>query len=146
MITVTVDTTALDRVIADFPERYAAAKTRALNDIGATVKERATAAFRTPSFRPTEWTPRKSGGSHPLLIKSGALRQSLSWRLDGADAVVVGSSQKYAPYHQFGTKRMDARPFFPIDKYGNIVPRVLEKINKKVAKAFSEELGNLGTK
>ncbi len=145
MITVTVDTSQLDKKLADFPARMAAAQKRALQAIGQQVASRATQAFRTASFRPSPWAPRKDKKStHPLLIKSGNLRQSISWKLDGPDTVVIGSSQKYAPYHQHGTKNMPARPFFPIDRYGNLTPSVAGKINRTVEKIYVEELGKLG--
>ena len=145
MITITVDTSQLDKKLADFPARMAAAQKRALQAIGQQVASRATQAFRTASFRPSPWAPRKDKKStHPLLIKSGNLRQSISWKLDGPDTVVIGSSQKYAPYHQHGTKNMPARPFFPIDRYGNLTPSVAGKINRTVEKIYVEELGKLG--
>ncbi len=145
MITITVDTSQLDKKLADFPARMAAAQKRALQAIGQQVASRATQAFRTASFRPSPWAPRKDKKStHPLLIKSGNLRQSISWKLDGPDTVVIGSSQKYAPYHQHGTKNMPARPFFPIDRYGNLTPSVAGKINRTVERIYVEELGKLG--
>ena len=145
MITITVDTSQLDKNLADFPARFAEAQKRALQAIGQLVASRATQAFRTASFRPSPWAPRKDKKStHPLLIKSGNLRQSISWKLDGPDTVVIGSSQKYAPYHQHGTKNMPARPFFPIDRYGNLTPSVAGKINRTVEKIYVEELGKLG--
>ena len=89
--------------------------------------------------------PRKDHkATHPLLIKSGSLRQSITWRVTAPDTVVVGSDKKYATYHQFGTKNMPARPFFPIDKYGNLLPDVMRTITRKVQQAFSDELGKLG--
>lgn len=145
MITITVDTSQLDKKLADFPARMAAAQKRALQAIGQQVASRATQAFRTASFRPSPWAPRNDKKStHPLLIKSGNLRQSISWKLDGPDTVVIGSSQKYAPYHQHGTKNMPARPFFPIDRYGNLTPSVAGKINRTVERIYVEELGKLG--
>ena len=141
MITVTIDTSDLSRKLADIPTALARAQKRALQYIGQTVASRATRAFRTASFRPSPWAPRKDKKStHPLLIKSGNLRQSITWKLDGPDTVVVGSSQKYAPYHQHGTKNMPARPFFPIDNYGQLTPDVMRKIKADVEAAYKEEI------
>ena len=141
MITITVDTSQLDKKLADFPARMAAAQKRALQAIGQQVASRATQAFRTASFRPSPWAPRKDKKStHPLLIKSGNLRQSISWKLDGPDTVVIGSSQKYAPYHQHGTKNMPARPFFPVDKNGNLTPGVMDDIMENVQAIYDKEL------
>lgn len=147
MITITVDTSQLDKKLVDVPSALARAQKRALQYIGQTVATRATRAFRTAAFRPSPWAPRKPSkhdDGHPLLIKSGNLRQSISWKLDGPDTVVIGSSQKYAPYHQHGTKNMPARPFFPIDKYGQLTPDVMRKIRADVEAAHKEELDKLG--
>lgn len=147
------DTSKLDRMLHDFPAALARAQRKALSAIGAHVASEATQAFRDPKLRPAPWAPRKdtrhgdraSGrDSHPLLIKSGALRQSISWRVTAPDTVVVGSDKKYGPYHQFGTKNMPARPFFPIDKSGRLTPRMMRKINADVEKAFTSEMRKLG--
>lgn len=147
MITINVDTSGFDQVLADFPARLAAAQKRALQDIGAAVTSRATRAIRTESLRPAPWAPRKPSkrdDGHPLLIKSGDMRQSISWKLDGEDTVVVGSSKEYARYHQEGTKHIPARPFFPIDQYGQLVPEMASKIKRVIEKAYVEEMGKLG--
>ena len=145
MITITVDTSRFDRMMADFPAAMERARRVALNQIGNTVRNRTTAAFRSPSLRPSPWAPRKDKKStHPLLIRSGALRQSITWRLRGTDAVVVGTDRKYAGYHQRGTKSMPARPFFPMDKNGNLVPEMERKIRRVIERDFQEELERLG--
>ena len=112
-VTINLDTSRFDRMMSDFPVRMAAAKRRALAAIGTAVASRAQLAFRTASLRPAPWAPRKPSkrdDGHPLLIRSGNLRQSITWRLNGSDSVVVGAPVKYAGYHQLGTKRMPARP------------------------------------
>ena len=147
MISVTIDTSDLTRKLADFPAALARAQKRALQDIGAAVASRATRAIRTVSLRPATWAPRKPSkrdDGHPLLIKSGDMRQSISWKLEGEDTVVVGSSMEYARYHQEGTKHMPARPFFPIDQYGQLVPEMASKIKRVIEKAYVEEMGKLG--
>ena len=147
MITISVDTSSIDKVLADFPVRIAAAQKRALQAIGQSVASRATQAIRTVSLRPATWPPRKPSkrdDGHPLLIKSGDMRQSISWKLDGEDTVVVGSSKEYARYHQEGTKHMPARPFFPIDRNGQLVPGMESKIQRTVERIYGEELGKLG--
>lgn len=144
VIEIHIDTSSLERIAEDLPNRLEAAKTRALKAIGQEVVTRATLAFRTASFRPSPWAPRKPSkkdDGHPLLIRTGDLRQSISWKLDGVDAVVVGSSKKYAMYHQHGTKHMPARPFFPVDAYGRLVPAMERKLGKKVVEIYRDELG-----
>ena len=138
------DTSRLDRMLHDFPSALARAQRRALEAAGQLVASRTTLAFRDPKLRPSPWAPRKDGKSkHPLLIKSGALRQSIKWRLAGTNAVVVGSDKKYGPYHQFGTKNMPARPFFPIDAHGRLVPEMARKINRTIERIYAEELGKI---
>ena len=146
-IEVKVDTSKFDKLLADFPTALARAQKRALMDIGQAVASRATMAFRNEPMRPSPWAPRKKSkrdDGHPLLIKSGSLRQSIGWKLEGDDTVVVGTDKKYAGYHQTGTKHMPARPFMPIDANGNLLPRVQRKIIKYVEDALSDELRGIG--
>ena len=139
-IEISVDTSRFDRRMADFPAKIASAQKRALMAIGQAVAYRATLPFRSPEYRLSPWAPRKKpGDGHPLLIRSGHLRQSISWKLDGDDAVVVGTSQEYAKYHQHGTKKMPARPFMPVDKTGQLMPDVERKIRKIADRAIAEE-------
>ena len=160
MITITVDTSQLDRKLADIPDALMRARKRALEDIGEAVVSRTTRAFRSASLRPSPWPERKKveikkdnqkkkrkkgkkkgkkKKNWPLLIKSGLLRQSFDYKLDGS-IVVVGSDKEYAIFHQFGTKYIPARPFFPIDKYGELLPDFREKLNRIVRKAYKAEL------
>ena len=146
-VTISLDTSRFDRMMSDFPVRMAAAKRRALADIGTAVASRAQLAFRTASLRPAPWAPRKASkrdDGHPLLIRSGNLRQSITWRLNGSDSVVVGAPVKYASYHQLGTKKMPARPFFPFDKAGRIMPAMERKIKGILERVYRDELGKLG--
>ena len=146
-VTINLDTSRFDRMMSDFPVRMAAAKRRALAAIGTAVASRAQLAFRTASLRPAPWAPRKPSkrdDGHPLLIRSGNLRQSITWRLNGSDSVVVGAPVKYAGYHQLGTKRMPARPFFPFDKAGRIMPAMERKIKGILDRVCREELGKIG--
>lgn len=144
-VEVRFDTSRLDRLLHDMPVALARAQHKALAAIGAHVASEATRAFRDATLRPSPWAPRKDKKStHPLLIKSGALRQSISWRVTAPDTVVVGSDKKYASYHQFGTKRMPARPFFPVDRNGQLTPRMMRKINADIEKAFTSELRKIG--
>lgn len=145
-IEVNVDTSKFDRMMSDFPAALARAQRQTLMDIGQTVASRAMLAFRHPKFRPSPWAPRKSGGKWPLLIKSGSLRQSIGWKLQGSDTVVVGTDKKYAGYHQTGTKHMPARPFMPVDKSGNLTPQMMRKINRISEEALAEELRKIGFK
>lgn len=144
-VSIKVDTSKFDRMMSDFPAAMARARTRALKDIGQHVASDATEAFRTASLRPSPWAPRKdTKATHPLLIKSGDLEQSIRWRLSGPDTVVVYSPMEYAPYHQLGTKKMPARPFFPVDAHGRLTPRIERKIRADIEAAYQSELRKLG--
>lgn len=145
-VTVSVDTSKMDRMLHDFPAALARAQRKALSAIGAHVASEATRAFKDASLRPSPWAPRKDKKTHPLLIKhpETGLWKSIDYRLEGPNTVVVGSDKKYGPYHQFGTKKMPARPFFPIDKHGRLTPRMMRKINADIEKAFTSEMRKLG--
>lgn len=94
---------------------------RATLAAGTVVGALAQRAFDEPGLRPTPWPARKSGGGHPLLIKSGTLRQSIHVRPEGSDAVRVSTPVIYGATHQLGSAKSSgrgsgvlARPFFPV--------------------------------
>lgn len=94
---------------------------RATLAAGTVVGSLAQRAFDEPGLRPTPWPARKSGGGHPLLIKSGTLRQSIHVRPEGSDAVRVGTPVIYGAIQQLGSDKssgrgsgVPARPFFPV--------------------------------
>jgi len=87
---------------------------------GAALASVATRAFRDPALRPAEWntkfsdaTLRKPGRSGPL-IDTSALFRSLLAKDPTGDSVEVGTDREYGLFHQFGTKHLPARPFFPV--------------------------------
>jgi len=49
--------------------------------------------------------------NHSLLLKTGALRDSITYEVNSPAEVVVGSSLEYAGAHLYGTDNMPARPF-----------------------------------
>jgi HK97 gp10 family phage protein len=69
-----------------------------------TIEEKAAAGFETPA---------------PLL-RTGAMRESITSELIAPLAVAVGSSDKTAVYQELGTSRMPPRPF--------IAPAMLESL------------------
>jgi len=145
-ITISFDTSKLDRLLSDFPYALADAQKNALKSIGDEVASQATRAFKDPVYRPSPWAPRKMGGDWPLLVKhpNGGLKASIIPRGVGNDTVVVGTDKKYASFHQFGTKKMPARPFFPIDAHGDLTPRMMRKIQKLASEALEDELRKIG--
>ena len=144
MITITVDTSQLDRKLADIPAALARAQRVALLEIGNVVKKHAREAIKNPHLRPSTWEPRKKKYKHPPLLKTTNMWNSINSKVTGPDTVVVGTPHAYALYHQHGTKHMPARPFFPIDEYGQLMPMVMDQITHKVQKAYKSELDKLG--
>lgn len=145
-VTITVDSSDFDQKAAKFPAALARAQRSALVVIGNVVKNRTTNAFKHPELRPSPWAPRKSGGKWPLLIKHplGGLWQSFRSELKGDNTVVIRTDKEYAGYHQFGTKHVPARPFFPLDKRGNLTPDCLREIHEEVEDVYRNELRKLG--
>ena len=70
--------------------------------------------------------PAKSG-----YIRTGALRNSIGHATDG-EAAYVGSNIEYAPYVEYGTSKMPARPFIKpavqnyMDEYEEIMKNELK--------------------
>ncbi len=74
---------------------------------------------------------RKVGRSYATLYVSGKLKGSIYVGIDDDDSATVSVSNNTVPYaksHQYGTSRMPARPFFPVDEDGGILPEVEELV------------------
>ena len=140
MITISIDTSQFAKSMADFPAALARAQRAALVKIGNIVENRARGAIKDPSLRPSPWAPRKKDYKHPPLLKSTNMWHGIKSKVTGPDTVVVGTPYKYAAYHQRGTKNMPARPFFPVDGHGRLMPDVMDAIVRKVQNAYSAEL------
>ena len=63
-----------------------------------------------------------------ILIETGLLSKFSVQA--SADQVIVGTNAWYGKFHQDGTKKMVARRFMPIDKNGNIDPRMSRDIEE----------------
>jgi|UniRef100_UPI003784ABDC hypothetical protein len=64
--------------------------------MGTVVESFAVRVIDEPSLRPKAWPARKrSKATHPLLIKSGNLRQSIHTQAQGAESVKVGTPTVY---------------------------------------------------
>ena len=87
---------------------------RILGGIGTLMVSLSQRSFDEPSLRPSSWPRRKDSKPHPLLIKSGDLRQGIHMQVT-SDSVEFGSPKPYAAYQQLGSKdgRTPPRPFFP---------------------------------
>lgn len=89
--------------------------------------------------RPVRWAPlsaryaarkaRRFGAGLRILERSGALRRSISTRLEGG-ALVASTAVPYAAFHQFGTRFIPARPFLVLT----------QSDNEEVAQAVADSL------
>lgn len=88
----------------DLTKRLKAAANRRgiLRSVGTELVSVTKRAFAEPSLRPSAWAPRKSGGSHSLLRKSGTLSRSPRLVALTDSAVTIGSDRPYAAIHQLG--------------------------------------------
>ena len=94
-----------------------------MREIGDAVREASMESFereappeggKWPPLSPATIRRRRGGPVHRILQDTGALRQSIVKRLEGDRSVIVGARVEYAPFHQFGTRRMPARPFLGV--------------------------------
>ena len=77
------------------------------------------------SGRPTRWRPLKRStilrklkdgyGVFPL-IRTGKLRRSIVFNIKRPAKLAIGTSIPYSPYHQFGTRKIPARPYLIFQK------------------------------
>ena len=142
-VTINLDTSRFDRMMSDFPAAMARAQRVALNKIGKAVAAYAQDAIKNPGLRPSPWAPRKKSYKHPPLLRSTGMYNKISYRVTGRGTVIVGSPHVYSIYHQMGTKKMPARPFFPFYRNGQIMPSVMREIDHKVRGAYEAELEKL---
>lgn len=125
---------------------------RVLKGMGTVIMSNAQRAFDEPALRPSAW-PKRKGGSNPLMIRSGDLRQGIHMQVQG-DSVVVGSPTKYAAIHQLGgvitaksgllkfkigdrwiskkSVTIPARPFFPFNARGQLTGNAKQEIQDVV--------------
>lgn len=102
-------------------------------------------AFSDASLRPSPWRPLASstlkrrkaeGRGSAVLMKTGEL--SRSPRIGQITSTVdVVSDRQYAAYHQLGTKRMPARPFFPFKSDGRPTAKAKDLVKTAVVRALS---------
>ena len=103
---------------------------------GFMLKQCALSAWRDEAMRPAAWQPLKpatvkkkaEAGKTSMLIFERHMQQSLRVGVPGWGKIEVGCDAFYAPFHQFGTSRMVARPFFPMRDDGRLVPAAERKV------------------
>lgn len=108
----------------------------ALEAAGLVVISRAVRAFDEPGVRPAPWqalkastlaSKAKAGKSNAILKRDGVLWRSIRITSLTARGVTIGTDRFYAQFHQMGTKRMPARPFFPFNDRG-MVPEAARRV------------------
>ena len=99
--------------------------------------------------RPTDWPPLswsyalKVGRSIATLEVSGALKGAVKAGHDG-DAGFCSVSNADVPYamgHQFGSNRLPARPYFPVDADGEVMPYTQSQVQEAAERALFRALG-----
>lgn len=101
----------------------------ALEAAGLVVVQRTVRAFDEPGVRPAPWqalkasslaSKAKEGKSNAILKRDGVLWRSIRITSLTSRGVTIGTDRFYAQFHQLGTRRMPARPFFPFDQAGRL--------------------------
>lgn len=107
---------------------------------GAAVMLRSTEVNFRQGGRPTPWRPlafstirRKlaQGYSAIPLTRTGQLRRSIATSVESR-RFLVGTAVEYGRYHQFGTRRMPARPFLVFQRQD------LQRIERIITKFITE--------
>lgn len=117
---------------------------RALQAAGLVIESIAKRAFREPGARSSPWAElspatvkakRRAGKSTAILIRDALLARSP--RITGLTrtSVTIGTDRPYARYHQLGKGTM-YRPFFPIDRAGNLTPLGRERVEAALRKSL----------
>jgi hypothetical protein len=135
-----------DQISPDIARKLKAAQDGrpALQAAGLVIESLAKRAFKEPALRPSAWAPlspatlkekQSKRKSLSVLIRDAILIRSPRITALTGSSVTIGTDRPYAVYHQAGKGRM-YRPFFPIDKNGNLTPlgrnRVEAALRKKL--------------
>lgn len=92
------------------------------------------AAERNPNTG-TKWAPRKQPtGGWPILRRTGAMQDSTRIKPGGV-GLFTARTVSYGPFHQYGTRRMVARPWLGVPDRS--LPRMAEIIASTIFKGRS---------
>lgn len=117
------------RLVVQKAGRIASSSKAALEQLGAEEVQAVQDRIRTGKTSPEgqAWRPwalatlrqriREGTTGGGLLYKTGALYNSIKWKITSANLIIYSDSP-YAQYHQNGTSRMPARPFMGWSKQG----------------------------
>lgn len=95
-------------------------------------------SWRDASLRALPWPVTRTG--RPILYKSGALVQSIRVIELSGKSVTVGTDRPYAVFHQFGTRKLPPRPFFPFDVTGRMTAMAQRKVEAQGRAALARLL------
>lgn len=132
------------RKIAQHLKKYEAEIDSMVNTMGVMAKNHFTANFRKQGFDDETvipWQPRKradsgrSRGVRGILIKSGRLRRSITFRKKGKWSVVIGTDVPYARRHNEGLNKMPKRQF--IGYSGKLNRQIISSFSNKIKRIFA---------
>lgn len=140
-----------DTLGTDLRKNVAAMKNpqRALTAMGTVLVSLAKRSFNEPGVRALPWAPlaastvrekQKKGYSEGILKRSGLLFRSPRVISTTNTMVTVGSDRPYAKYHQLGTKKMPARPIFPVTPDGKLTPQAATLVRAAATLALKAEI------
>lgn len=102
--------------------------------------------------RPIEWAPlspayaKRVGREHATLFLSGSLEAAIKIESnpDVSRVFVTDNDVPYALAHQYGSekKNLPARPFFPIDQNGVVMPFTLAEVQRSANEEVARLLSN----
>lgn len=115
MTTIIIDSTAVQTALSELARRTQHLQP-VFNSISEDLENNIASGFRDEkSPDGTGWTPLKKprkSGSSKILNDTGRLKDSFA-HVASNSFVEITTDTMYAPFHQFGTRKMVARPFFP---------------------------------
>ena len=129
----------LNRNLAKLADRYGKSVADALLVSGEMVKSTAVRSIQTQSGGQTVTRYRQGGGAYqhtasspnsPPNTDTGRLASSVAVEVQSED-VFVGSGVEYAPYLEFGTSKMQARPW---------LNPALEQNRRRISKLISDAI------
>ncbi|HZV19954.1 MAG TPA: phage virion morphogenesis protein [Hyphomicrobiales bacterium] len=134
-MTVQIEIRGLETVIVATGKLQAFDPFRLLTIIGNTVRNQTVRHFQEETGPAGKWAPlkestvrRKRGGHGQILSDTGRLKSSISPIVSGLEAE-IGTNVFYGKFHQYGTRKMVARPFL------GLAPRDTGEL-RKVIDAF----------
>jgi len=124
--------------------RSAMAEAELMRNLGEAGAAIATRAFREDTLRPLPWPPHspRTHATWPLLMPPKAhLWRSIRVTSYDARHATVGTDRPYAPYLQFGTRKMPARPFLPFFAPNMPTPMLVTALQQRAEQYLRNVLG-----